>query len=133
MLTDEQKQRYKEIGIAGAILLFLGIFVWLMLSNAGKVSYNIQKLSDIRIMQSELEEYYFFNDQYPKDLAQVAEGLPLDFPLDSMAYAVCGQAGENCQDPLERKSYKLGYTLRAAADINEGRYIATPGNVMNRN
>jgi hypothetical protein len=97
------------------------------------VSYNTRVLADVRQIRAELAEYYYVNDAYPAGLSVLADDLSLVFPLDSYAYSVCEAGGENCEDPAFRQDYRLGYGLRSAADIREGRYVATPETVMGRN
>jgi len=132
MLTDEQKKFYKEIAIAAGILLFLAVFVWLSLGNAQEVSFNTRKLADVEMLRSELEHYYYKHNQYPVDIAGLAEGLPLNFSPQSYAYAACSRDHGNCEEPDRRESYRLGYDLQDAAGLPEGRQTATPGEIMNR-
>lgn len=133
MITDEQKIFWKKTGAGIFLLLVLLVLVWAALSNARDVRFNTSTLADVEVLRSELEYYYYMHNQYPPGLDSIISGdLPLNYDIQAYEYAACDKNGENCGSPEKRGSYLLGYNLRSAAGIKEGRYAATPGSVLNR-
>jgi len=147
-LSPEVQLLIKKIAASATIVILLSVLTWLALTNAKEKSRDIQRLSDVRILQAELKIYFFNNNVYPvkildKDTLEYPEKeclknlclnrLPAD-PLTGVfyKYTPCKDSlSLECEDDAgDPKGFKIEYVLESdSRAISAGQKRATANNI----
>lgn len=147
-LSPEMQLLIKKIAISSIIAILLIVLTWLALSNAKVKSRDIERLSDIRILQAELKTYFFNNNVYPQNILnkkslgypekECSGNLCLDFlPVDPLTgapykYSPCADSYSfECGGEIENpKGFKIEYALEGnSRAILAGAKRATANNI----
>lgn len=128
---SENKQRgftLLELLVVIGIIGLLASVITVNLTGARKRARDIKRISDVRQMQTAMEDYYGRNGKYPTAISDLVSGAEIPiWPTDPLAPAgtVCTANSDNCYwyaaytpaGTIGPQSYHMGTSLEETASI----------------